>query len=308
VVRTVQIVRRGVNIGNALDVAADDRRRWGADVGHLDVIADAGFDTVRLPVAWSMHASAIAPFEIRPALFEEVDRMIDGARERDLEVVVDMHHYDELCADPAAHRDRFIALWSQIAERYATLPSTVRFELLNEPHDQLTGARWNALLADALSVVRESNPDRDVVVGPTDRNSISGLADLELPDDHRLIVTIHYYRPLSFSHQGAPWWPRAVEWLGTRWGSPGDHQAVRDDLVTAATWAQARGRRLFVGEFGTFHLAPPADRAAWTAHVRIVAASLDVPWCYWDFATDFGVYDPVTERWDPELRAALLET
>ncbi len=297
-----------MNLGNALDVAGDDRRQWEADVGHLDVIADAGFDTVRIPVAWSKHASAAAPFEIPPALFAAVDRIVDGALERDLEVVLNVHHYDELCADPTAHRDRFLALWSQVAARYATLPTTARFELLNEPHDRLTGERWNELLTDSLSVVRDSNPDRDVVVGPADRNSITGLADLELPDDHRLIVTIHYYLPLSFTHQGAQWWPHAVEWLGTRWGSLADRQAVRDDLVTAAAWTGARGRRLFIGEFGTFHLAPATDRAAWTAHVRTVAESLDIPWCYWDFATDFGIYDPIANQWDPELRVALLQT
>ena len=30
-------------------------------------------------------------------------------------------------------------------------------------------------------------------------------------------------------------------------------------------------------------------------------------WCYWDFGTDFGVYDTVADSWRPELRAALLD-
>jgi endoglucanase len=297
-----------MNIGNALDVDPGGRRAWAVDVGCLDVIVDAGFDTVRLPVAWSKQASASAPFDIRPAFFADVDLLIDGALERDLEVVLNVHHYDELCADPAAHRDRFLALWTQIGERYGELPSTVLFEVLNEPHDQLAGNRWNELLSDALTVVRDSNPDRDLVVGPADRNSVAGLADLELPDDDRLIVTIHYYLPLSFTHQGARWWPHAVDWLGTRWGSLADRQAVRDDLATAAAWAGAHGRRLFIGEFGAYHLAPAEDRAAWTEHVRTIAEKLDIPWCYWDFATDFGLYDPVAGQWDEPLRTALLHT
>ena len=47
-------------------------------------------------------------------------------------------------------------------------------------------------------------------------NTIAGLTELELPDDDRLIVTIHYYLPLPFTHQGAHWWPHAADWLGTR--------------------------------------------------------------------------------------------
>ena len=52
----------------------------------------------------------------------------------------------------------------------------------------------------------------------------------------------------------------------------------------------------------------PGDRAAWTAHVRTTAEALDLPWCYWDFATDFGAYDAAAGRWHEHLRAALLET
>jgi hypothetical protein len=90
---------------------------------------------------------------------------------------------------PRTHRRRFLALWTQIAERYAELPSTVRFELLNEPHGRLTGQRWNDLMAEALAVVRDGNPHRDVIVGPAKMNTIAGLDDLELPDDDRLLVT-----------------------------------------------------------------------------------------------------------------------
>ena len=129
------------------------------------------------------------------------------ALECDLSVVLNVHHYDELCVDPAAHRERFLALWCQVAERYAALPSTVRFELLNEPHGRLSDERWNDLLAEALVEVRNSNPHRDVIVGPAEMNTIAGLTGLELPDDDRLIVAIHYYVPLPFTHQGADWLP-----------------------------------------------------------------------------------------------------
>jgi endoglucanase len=301
-------VRRGINIGNALDAVRGDRQTFAVEVAHLDVIRRAGFDTVRVPVAWSKHASTRAPFKIRPSLFAAVDELLHGAVERELDVIVDIHHYDEQCSDPAAHHDRFLALWTQIGERYAALPPTVRFELLNEPHQQLTGQRWNELLAAALTVVRDSNPGRDVVVGPAARNTIAGLADLELPDDDRLIVTIHYYLPLSFTHQGADWWPHAADWLGTRWGSPAERDAVRHDLGAAVAWSHHRGRPLLIGEFGTIQLAAADDRAAWTAHVRTVADELEIPWCYWDFATDFGAYDPATHHWDEPLRHALLPT
>jgi endoglucanase len=90
-------VRRGINVGNALEVGPDDPRAWAVDGGHLSAIRDAGFDTVRLPVAWSKHAAQTAPFEISPTFFAEVDGLIDLALARELEVVIDVHHDDELC-------------------------------------------------------------------------------------------------------------------------------------------------------------------------------------------------------------------
>jgi endoglucanase len=222
-------------------------------------------------------------------------------------VVVDVHHYDELCADPAGHADRFVAVWSQIADRWADRPPTVHFELLNEPHPPMTAGEWNRLLAAALAVVRRSNPDRVVVAGPAAMNTIDALADLDLPGDDRLIVTIHYYEPFAFTHQGAPWWPGAEHWVGTTWGSPTDRDAVKADLQWLAAWARRRDLRVFIGEFGTYQRADSRSRVAWTTHVRTIADQLDMAWCYWDFGTDFGAYDPATNAWRQPLRAALLE-
>jgi endoglucanase len=213
-------VRRGVNLGNAFDWLPDSRDRLRIEARHVDLIAAAGFDTVRLPVRWSGHAAVTPPFAIDREFFGAVDATVDLALARGLEVVVDLHHYPELCADPARHADRFVALWSQIAERWMHRPETVHFELLNEPRPPMTAGEWNRLLAAALAVVRRSNPDRVVVAGPAAMNIIDALADLDLPGDDRLIVTVHYCEPFAFTHHGAPWCRGAERWVGTTLGQP----------------------------------------------------------------------------------------
>jgi endoglucanase len=234
--------------------------------------------------------------------------LLHAAVGRGLEVIVDVHHYNELSSDPSGQHDRFLALWSQIGERFADLAATVRFELLNEPHQELTAPRWNELLAEAMTVVRRYNPVREVIVGPAAMNTIAGLPDFELPDDDRLLVTIHYYEPFSFTHQAADWWPHSSDWVGTRWGTPAERDAVRRDLEAAAEWARNRDRPLFLGEFGTIRAAAADDRVAWTAHVRTAAEELDIPWCYWEFATDFSAYDLAARDWDQRLHQALIPT
>jgi endoglucanase len=299
-------LRRGVNFGNALDVGPGVAPPLSLEERYYDAVTAAGFDTVRLPVRWSAYADEAPPYRIDPAFFQRVDRAVELALGRDLTVVVNVHHYHELQERPAEHERRFVALWRQIAERYAEAPSGLCFELLNEPRDALSAPLWNRLLRSALAVVRPSHPDRLVIVGPVAMNDVKALAELELPPDERVIATVHYYAPFEFTHQGAHWVAGAERWLGTTWDE-GGREAVRDDLVRAADWARAHGRELFIGEFGAYEKADPDSRARWTRCVRTEAERLGLGWCYWDFATDFGVFDIARDAWRAPLRNALLE-
>jgi endoglucanase len=235
-----------------------------------------------------------------------VDWAVANAMGRNLNLVLNIHHYDELQAFPDRHEARFLALWSQIASRYADRPERLYFELLNEPRDAMTVGRWNALFPKALAVVRESNPDRAVIVGTARMNGIDALTELVLPDDDRLIVTVHYYAPFEFTHQGAGWIAGAAQWLGTAWGDEADQDALRSDLTKVTEWAEEHDRPVFVGEFGAYAKAEMATRSGWTVVVRAELERAGMSWAYWDFGTDFGAFDPQRDAWREPLRQALL--
>ncbi|MCC6310411.1 MAG: glycoside hydrolase family 5 protein [Trueperaceae bacterium] len=211
---------RGINFANALE--APNEGDWGVTLqeGYAEAVGSAGFQTVRLPIKWSAHASAAAPYTVDPDFFARVDEVVGWIVERGMNVIVDFHHYDELHEDPGGHTERWLAIWRQIAEHYRDAPDGVLFELLNEPHDALDDATWNALVSQALAVVRETNPTRWVVVGPTGFNGIGNLPGLAWPDDDRLVLTVHYYDPFYFTHQGAEWVepapPVGTTWTGSR--------------------------------------------------------------------------------------------
>ena len=194
------------------------------------------------------------------------------------------------------------ALWAQIAAHYAGWSGRLYFELLNEPRGAMTAGAWNKLLPMALAAVRRRDPDRIVIAGPARMNDIGALPELALPADDRLVVTIHYYAPFEFTHQGAPWIAGAHQWLGTSWSDDTGRQAVRDDLANAATWAHEHGRPLFIGEFGTYGRADMNSRQQWTKRVRLEAEFLGLSWCYWDFGTDFGAFDPYRGSWRKPTR------
>jgi endoglucanase len=296
----------GINLGNALDAADGDEHALRLPRRYFDEIKAAGFDMVRLPVAWSAHAEETAPYTIEQDFFQRVDQAVDQALALDLKVVLNVHHYHELNHAPDAQTERFLALWRQIAPRYADRPDLLHFELLNEPRAAMTAQRWNALLRQALAAVRESSPERTVLIGPAEMNDISALSKLDLPDDDHLVATVHYYAPLEFTHQGAPWVQNSYPWLGTTWGGEADRKTVSEDLAVAAAWADAHAVPLFIGEFGAYERADMDSRVRWTTWVREEAERLRIGWAYWEFGTDFGVYARETDTWREPLRQALI--
>jgi endoglucanase len=293
---------RGINLGNKLEAPAEGE--WGSPVESwmVTTIAEGGFATVRVPVRWSAHADTIAPYTIDDEFIARITWVVDQALAAGLRVVLNVHHYQEIFTDPHGERERFLALWQQIATHFNDRPDGLLFEALNEPHDSLTAERWNALFPEALAVIRETNPDRDVIVGTAEWGGIGAMAKLQLPDDDHLIFTFHYYEPFAFTHQGAEWVDGADEWLGTTWGTPEDRAAVQRDFDAVAAWAADRGLAVFLGEFGAYARAPMDARVAWTEFVRHEAERRGFSWAYWEFDAGFGAFGD--GQWN-ELHGAL---
>lgn len=299
---------RGVNLGNALEAPREGE--WGVVLQeeYFSLIKGAGFESVRIPIRWSTHASLTPPYTIDETFFERVDWAVEQALQNDLQVVINMHHYEEIFKEPAAHQERFLALWEQIAAHYKDYPDSLVFEPLNEPNNKLTARLWNDLLIEVLKRIRQTNPDRNVIIGPADWNSLYKLNELKLPEDDRhIIVTFHYYLPFQFTHQGAEWVEGSAAWLGTTWtGTPAQHSALERDLDQAARWAEKNSRPLYLGEFGAYSKAEMDSRARWTEAVARQAEARGMSWAYWEFCAGFGIYDPQLKIWIKPLLNALI--
>jgi endoglucanase len=307
---------RGVNFGNLLEAPTEGA--WGLRLSEalFDAAKTAGATSIRLPVRWSAHALTTAPYGIDAAFFARVDYAVAAAQARGLGIVIDMHHYHQLDGDaldagealvaPNEVEARFVAMWRQIALRYGTQPTSVLFELYNEPHSDLTSARWNALLATTLRAVREIDTTRYIVIGPTQWNSASRLSELELPSvDQRLIVTIHNYEPFGFTHQGADWVGLQNSPTVTCCTTSQVAQLVAP-LDVAHQWSATAQRPVFVGEFGSYGAGPYPSRVIWTRTIRDAIEARGMSFAYWEFAAGFGFFDVATGAWKPELRDALL--
>lgn len=270
---------------------------------HMEIIRKGEFDSVRIVL------QAFAHMDEQDRLprhwFDTLDGLVQAALAQGLTVVLDEHDFIFCGQEPAVCRRRLLSFWEQVAPRFASASNQVVFEILNEPHGKLD-AEWNDLLAQALKVIRRTNPHRNVIVGPPFWNNIHALELLRLPEDDRhLIVTVHYYLPMRFTHQGASWTPQYTE-LGVTWGTPREREALENDFDGVEAWSRKHDRPIYLGEFGAYDKAPMESRAAYTAAVARAAELRGWAWAYWQFDSDFIVYDIDNDHWVEPIHRALI--
>ncbi|HQG46656.1 MAG TPA: cellulase family glycosylhydrolase, partial [bacterium] len=111
-----QRLAKSVNFGNALE--APKEGEWGItlETRYFQLLDEAGFTGIRLPIRWSTHAQSANPYTISSDFFDRIDWAVAQALDRGMAIVINMHHYEEIFADPPSHKERFLAMWRQIAE------------------------------------------------------------------------------------------------------------------------------------------------------------------------------------------------
>jgi hypothetical protein len=302
-----QKLGRGVNI-IGYDPIWQDRAKARFKDGHFAKIREAGFTSVRINLHPFKHMDAADGYALEPSWMETLDWAVKGALAARLAVILDMHEFHAMAEDPAGRKPAWLAFWRQVATRFKDAPDDVVFEILNEPFGKLTPELWNDYLKEGLAVVRATNPTRVVIVGGGRWNSIDGLQTLVLPEgDRNLIATVHYYTPMEFTHQGAPWSPENKDKSGVLWmGTDQERRRIELDFARAQQWAVAHDRPVLLGEFGAYDKADMDSRARYTATVARTAERLGWSWAYWQFDSDFVVYDVEKDAWVEPLREALL--
>lgn len=309
--------RRGVSLGCGWEAPPGT---WGCRHGVEDVadIAAAGFDHLRIPVAWHHHFTARG---IAPELLAELRPVVEAALARGLGVWLTWQEHPSIHRRPWREAAAFLDGWRRIAGAFSGWPAGLWFELLNEPHGRLRGRVLNRLYRDAIAAIREIDAQRMLVVEPGHWGRVSGLSALRLPaGETGLLVSVHGYAPFPFTHQGAPWcglggwrglrfpgppaehgevgrppWWRAdlwAWWLRYRLvpgaANPCSRQAVGRPLARAVAWSQRHGRPVHLGEFGAHRVADGASRRRYAAAVRREAEALGLPWAWWDWKGNFS--------------------
>jgi endoglucanase len=195
-------IRRGINYANALESPVG--QDWGGlpvQKSDIEDIKAVGFTAIRLPVRWDDRCvNGIIPL----TRLKEVARVVDWILDTGLYCMLNIHHFDPLSEDPIGQRGLLMSMIDQIGNYFQDYNSKLIFELCNEPKSVLNH-HWNDILLEALNTFRKSNKTRICVIGPAGYNSRQWLSRLKLPEDRRVIVTVHYYEPMNFSMYLCPY-------------------------------------------------------------------------------------------------------
>lgn len=304
-----QKLGRGVNMGNMFEAPSEEA--WGNPFrdDYFQRIAGLGFDHVRIPITWDIPSRALQtpPFTLEPGFLQRIKQVVDNARGAGLMAIINMHHHDRLFEAPEESKARFLSQWSQISDLFKGYDHNLLFEVLNEPHGNLTPEKWNVFFQEALEVIREKNPARTVLVGIAEYGGLGGLPKLEIPKDDHLILSIHYYEPFAFTHQGAEWVANSTPWLGTKWENyDREQEQVKKQFQYAKDFARENNIPVHIGEFGAYSKADSKSRTLWTSFLARWFEEQGFSWAYWEFSAGFGFFDPGTNRYNEALVNALL--
>lgn len=322
-------LKKGVNLGGFLSQCSEyTTEHYETFITKEDIknIKDMRFDHIRLPIDFEVLETEEG--EALPQNYHFVDDTLEWCKEYGLNVLLDVHKTWGYFFDNAGKNenlntlfdseeaiDRFLGLWELLSSRYGKYSDFVGMELLNEVVNPEYAEPWNKLIRRAVAVIRKNAPDTTIVYGGVEWNSAGTLKLLEKPFDDNVINTFHYYEPLLFTHQKAPWVPTIsqtmdvpytddMEWfkkesakIGLQGMAVVNSKSSRmgvefheETIKCALEVAKERGLVLYCGEFGVIDRADPAEAIKWYKDVLDLFAKYDIGYALWSYKEmDFGI-------------------
>jgi endoglucanase len=269
----------------------------------INLISSWGMDHVRLPVDCEIIEEELAPFKMKEDGLRYIDDCLRWCKGHNLALIIDLHRAPGysfenslIGADKSKNQlwtntslqERYINIWKSMAMRYRDTKSNLIFELLNEVVG-VDPSVWNSLAGKTVEAIRKIDPERIIMIGGTNYNSVFALKDIAVINDPKIVYTFHFYDPVIFTHQKAPWVSAAVDYnktleypgtfpdfdnflkthpeyevnLGRYLGHKLDKETMRMDLQPAVDFMKNTGKELYCGEFGIYNKTSLQSRKAW---------------------------------------------
>ena len=346
-----RLMGNGINLGNTLEACDNNvgiktntplsyETHWGqpkTTQAMIDGMKAAGFDTIRIPVAWMTNATHLyeGDYTIDAGYMDRVEEVVRYARKAGMYVIINDHWdggwYGMFGSESAETRalamEAYKGMWQQIAERFRDYSDYLIFESANEE----LGGRFdeNSPLYCSDSVVTYLTDDEryaltneinqtfvDVVRATGGNNAtrfllIAGYSTdinqtcddrFQMPKDtadSKLMVSVHYYDPWSYCGASS-----AVS--ATKWGKVSDYEYMDQQLAKMTKFTEA-GYGVVIGEYGALPCSDGLKDNTLAYHTAFLDActKYNLTNCLWDCS---GLYKRVSQTFaDDDILAMYQE-
>ena len=346
-----RLMGNGINLGNTLEACDNNvgiktntplsyETHWGqpkTTQAMIDGMKAAGFDTIRIPVAWMTNATHLyeGDYTIDADYMDRVEEVVRYARKAGMYVIINDHWdggwYGMFGSESAETRalamEAYKGMWQQIAERFRDYSDYLIFE---SAHEEL-GGRFdeNSPLYCSDSVVTYLTDDEryaltneinqtfvDVVRATGGNNAarfllIAGYSTdinqtcddrFQMPKDtadSKLMVSVHYYDPWSYCGASS-----AVS--ATKWGKVSDYEYMDQQLAKMTKFTEA-GYGVVIGEYGALPCSDGLKDNTLAYHTAFLDActKYNLTNCLWDCS---GLYKRVSQTFaDDDILAMYQE-
>lgn len=297
----------GWNVGNSLD-AVGGETAWGNPMitrELIDSVKAAGFDTLRLPVAWSKFSDP-ENFVIEQSWMNRVEEVVNYALDADMYVIMNIH-WDNGWMQPTYAEQEYVnnrlaIMWTQIAEHFEGYDHRLLFAGTNEvmvegdygtPTEEYYTVQnsFNQTFVDTVRATGGNNADRYLVVQGFNTNIDHTVNFAEIPDDtvqDRLLMEVHYYDPYNFtlneSSDITQWGSIATDPNATE--SWANESYVDSQFDRMQTHFVEQGIGVILGEYGVISRDNVQDhdvyRNYWNEYITQSAVNHDMVPVYWD--------------------------
>ncbi len=346
-----RLMGNGINLGNTLEACDNNvgiktntplsyETHWGqpkTTQAMIDGMKAAGFDTIRIPVAWMTNATHLyeGDYTIDADYMDRVEEVVRYARKAGMYVIINDHWdggwYGMFGSESAETRalamEAYKGMWQQIAERFRDYSDYLIFESANEElgtrfdensalycsdsvvtylTDDERYALTNEINQTFVDVVRATggnNATRFLLIAGYGTNIDQTCDDrFQMPKDtavSKLMVSVHYYDPWSYCGASS-----AVS--ATKWGKVSDYEYMDQQLAKMTKFTEA-GYGVVIGEYGALPCSDGLKDNTLAYHTAFLDActKYDLTNCLWDCS---GLYKRVSQTFaDDDILAMYQE-
>lgn len=346
-----RLMGNGINLGNTLEACDNNvgiktntplsyETHWGqpkTTQAMIDGMKAAGFDTIRIPVAWMTNATHLyeGDYTIDADYMDRVEEVVRYARKAGMYVIINDHWdggwYGMFGSESAETRalamEAYKGMWQQIAERFRDYSDYLIFESANEElgtrfdensalycsdsvvtylTDDERYALTNEINQTFVDVVRATggnNATRFLLIAGYGTNIDQTCDDrFQMPKDtavSKLMVSVHYYDPWSYC--GA-----SSAASATKWGKVSDYEYMDQQLAKMTKFTEA-GYGVVIGEYGALPCSDGLKDNTLAYHTAFLdtCTKYNLTNCLWDCS---GLYKRVSQTFaDDDILAMYQE-